>query len=182
MGRFLACFVRCSFSDSLVFRAFAILLFSLSLFCAAGVPAQSCLVSSIEAGSTHLGSFCCWATSVEAGGQNPLGWVFSSIGWKAGEGRPLGRWPCRKASLTAGALVKWGLRSPEVLLSPADQTAARTGWDWTATATFRKHKKGLRTARPLVLKVWSVNSGVSINQKLVGNAEHCCTAQTNTTL
>lgn len=143
MGRFLACFARFSFSDSLVFRAFAILLSSASLFWAAGVPAQSCLVSSIKAGSTHLGGLCClWSQ------EGRIRWAESShpIGWKAGEGRPLGRWPCRKASLTAGALVKWGLRSPEVLLSPADQTAARTGWDWTATATFRKHKKGPRTA------------------------------------
>lgn len=173
MGRFLACFARFSFSDGLVFRALAILLSSASLFWPAGVPAQSCLVSSIKAGSTHLGSLCCWATSVEAGGQNLLGWVFSSH-WVEGRGGQASG----TLALQEGQPDCW---------CPCE---VRTEISWSVTKSSRSNrchdrvrlllpqpfvntKKALGQQRPLVLKVWSVNSGVGINQDLVGNAEHC---------
>ena len=143
MAGFLACFARFSFSDSLAFRALAILLSSASLFCAAGDADQSRLVSSIKTGGTHLRCLCCWATSVGAGGQNPLGWVFS---YRWAEGR--GRQAPGMLFLQEGQPDGWcccEVRT-EVLLSPADQTAARTGWDRNATSAFCKHKKGPRTA------------------------------------
>ena len=62
---------------------------------------------------------------------------------------------------------------------------SRTGLSgWTITAIWtvcvyssqyysHLYQKEPGQQRPLVLKVWSVNSGVGINQDLVGNAEHC---------